>query len=501
MCVRLPRLPLEALGVSMDADRPLAVMSEEGGHPTVHLAGRLATGAGVRRGQSLNTALALAPGLEALRRRPTREQELLATLGEWAGRFSPLVSLEPPDALLLEVRGSLRLFRGLDRLHRLVSEGLVRRGHRARVVAAPTPLAALWLSHGGETLVSDAGELPRHLNPLPAGVTGWSGKTIAALDGIGVTTLGQCRRLPREGFARRFGRDCLRTLDRAYGSQPDPRAHFLAPLRFTDQLDLTEESLDEALLGMACSRLLSGLQEFLLRHQRAARRLRFRFFHLRGEATVLTLGFSAPGRDVAHWEGLLKTRLERLRLPAPVVAVGLATGRLEPLHERTAALSFTDERREVERTASLRLVESLRARLGEEAVVGLRMLPEHRPHQAWDAVDPVHGPATVCADVSPWWRLEEVPPEVAGLRYGGSLLLQRPLWMLRNPQPLGVHDGRPRHGGPLDILSGPERIETGWWDGSDTARDYYVAATGEGLRLWLYQDRRDQRWYLQGIFG
>lgn len=499
LCVRLPRLAFEALGESAASTGPLAIMEEAGGQSVVHLPNRPAAAAGIRPGQTLSAATALAPELDTLPRRPRRERVLLESLADWAGRFSPLVSPEAPDALLLEVQGSLRLFRGLDRLCRLVSDGLRQRGHRARICAAPTPLAALWLARGDGGRVEAVAELPRHLNPLELRVTGWPTAVLRGLDGIGVATLGECRRLPREGFARRFGTERLQALDRAFGSLPDPRPRYTGAPRFREQVDLGEETRDEALLMAGCSHLLASLEDFLLHHQRAARRLRFRFFHLRGEATPLTLGFSDAGCDVAHWRSLLGIRLERLRLSAPAIAVELATGRLECREDDTAALPLMAGEA-VRRADGLpRLVESLRARLGEGAVRGLRNLAEHRPQHAWGDTDPLTGGGG--AEPSPWNRLQEV---AAGGDRGarGGVLLERPLWLLTRPQRLAVHRGQPCHDGPLQLVDGPERIESGWWDGADTARDYYVAETGAGARLWVYRERRPPAgWYLQGIFG
>ncbi len=505
LCVRLPGIALDALGESAASAGPVAVVEEESGQIVVHHANRAAAAAGIRPGQTLSAALALAPGLLTLSRRPRRERILLESLAEWAGRFSPLVSLEAPDALLLEVQGSLRLFRGLDRLCRLVTEGLRQRGHRALVCVAPTPLAALWLSRDGSSRVEGVAELARHLNPLDLRVTGWPAAVLRGLAGIGVTTIGECRRLPREGFARRFGAARLQTLDRAFGRLPDPRPHYTGPPRFREQIDLGEETRDEALLAAGCSRLLASLEDFLLRHQRAARRLRFRFFHLRGWATPLTLGFSDAGCDVEHWRSLLGIRLERLRLPAPAIAVELATGRLEHREGDTTALPLIhgqDGQAGRHDGGLPRLVESLRARLGENAVRGLRSLAEHRPQQAWDEVDPLEGAAGGGgAGPSPWNRVRELSA-AADRGEGDDLLLERPLWILTQPQRLAVHEGHPCHDGPLQFMDGPERIESGWWDGADTARDYYVAETGAGARLWIYRERRRPAgWYLQGIFG
>ena len=61
--------------------------------------------------------------------------------------------------------------------------------------------------------------------------------------------------------------------------------------------------------------------------------------------------------------------------------------------------------------------------------------------------------------------------------------------------------GGPWLGGALSILRGPERIETGWWDGRDAARDYYEAEDPDGARLWVYRERRTGEWFLHGVFG
>ena len=80
----------------------------------------------------------------------------------------------------------------------------------------------------------------------------------------------------------------------------------------------------------------------------------------------------------------------------------------------------------------------------------------------------------------------------------------RPLWLLALPEPLAERDGRPRHRGELRLESGPERIESGWWEGPEVQRDYYVARTPRGARLWIYRERAGaaaRHWFLHGVFG
>ena len=60
---------------------------------------------------------------------------------------------------------------------------------------------------------------------------------------------------------------------------------------------------------------------------------------------------------------------------------------------------------------------------------------------------------------------------------------------------------RPWQQGGLEILDGPERIESGWWDDADCRRDYYLARHSAGPRLWIFRDLVSGAWYLHGLFG
>ena len=51
------------------------------------------------------------------------------------------------------------------------------------------------------------------------------------------------------------------------------------------------------------------------------------------------------------------------------------------------------------------------------------------------------------------------------------------------------------------LEQGPERIESGWWDGKGIARDYYIVRRTGGARLWVFQERRTRCWYLHGVFA
>ena len=485
LCLGLPRLPLEVRSGGKDGGKhgdergPARVIVDRSGR--VVLASARAAESGVAAGLPLNAALALCPGLAALERDEAAEQAALERLAAWAGAFTSVVSLEPPAALLLEVRGSLRLFGGLEALRARLRTALRATGHAGRDAVAPTPLAALWLARAGQVVaVTDPAALAGRIGGLRPAVTGWPASTLAALRGLGIESLADCLRLPRDGFARRLGRGPLADLDRALGRIPDPRAAFRAPPRYRGTLELAAETTDTGRLAHALDSLFSELEGFLRARQRAVSRLVIRFAHLRRPASELTLGLVSPGLEAAHFSALFAERLERFALPAPAISVALEAEPGEPFDAATAGL-FGDG---PGATAGMRLVERLRARLGREAVHGVCLLDEHRPEQAWRVAEPGAGGYRVAPD---------------------SI---RPGWLLESPRPLPCPDGRPRFDGALCLESGPERLETGWWDGGGIARDYWVARTPAGARVWIFRDLAAQagadgegRWYLHGIFG
>ena len=494
LCTYLPGLPLEALD---DDGTPIAraVFEEDHGIRKVLLANRQARAAGIVPGQSANAALALEPGLQLEQRDLKKEQRVLEGLAGWGEKFTSFVSVEAPDILLLEIGGSLRLFGGLDDLHQRIERGFAQQGFHACMTIAPTPLAATWLARARRPVwIRSEHKLTGALGSLPLACLGWSTAVTESLNGMGVSSIGDCLRLPRQGFAKRFGACRLLELDRALGRLPDPRASYRTAERFCAEYDLCEEQSDRELILNACRELLLELERFLLARQLAVQGIRLSFFHLKGAATSLTLGCVQPDRTMAHWFELLGIRFDRLVLPAPVIAIRLRSGQSQPLCVATEGLRFTKTDGEHRGSPMAHLVERLSARLGSELVHGVMTVAEHRPHYAWRPQGPLQGILPAPETVNAWYDER----------------LRRPLWMLPEPRPLAIDSNRPLYEGELTLTNGPERLETGWWDGDGISRDYFVAVNSKGVRLWIYRNRAadhsgnpngNSRWYLHGIFG
>ncbi len=477
-CIYLPALPLQALSDKNDHEAR-AVFEDEKGMRRILLADKKARAAAVVPGLAVNAALALLPTLCLKERSPQRERQVLQALAAWAFQFTSFVCIEAPNILLLEIAGSLQLFGGLTSLKRQILTGLDERGLDALVSIAPTPLASTWLAKAGRKVsILAQADLTGALSKLPIRCLGWPDSVNESLNGMGITHVGDALRLPREGFARRFGAGRLTELDRALGRLPDPRQSYRAPERFCSEYELSEEESASDLLLNVCQELLIELERFLLTRQLSVQRVLFSFFHLKAPATHLILGCVQAGRSVEHWFELLKIKFDQIELPAPVIAIQLRGGQSQLLTARTDKFTFGDvDRRQGEPIAHL--VERISARIGDESIHGVTTVAEHRPQYAWMIKDLEQ--AANCAAVS---------------------TSRRPLWLLPESRPLPVEQGVPIYQGTLKLLDRPERLETGWWDGDGIARDYYVAVNPAGIHVWVYQDRRSTSdWYLHGIFG
>lgn len=416
----------------------------------------------------------------------------LTRLATLARRLTPRVALEPPDALLLEVKGSLHLFGGVDGLRREMDAACAHCGLRGTLAFAPTPLAALTAARAGRSLVVlDPARLIGQLSPLPLEALRWPTKLLDRLACIGVRTVGQALRLPRAGFAQRFGAARLEDLDRLTGRAGDPRERFEVRLRFRRRRELSFELESRTALLGALGPLLGELERFLEARQCGVLTLECRLWHRGHPPSLGTLRLAAPLSDARRLAELLGERLDTLSLPAPVCACELRSGLPVPRVLSSDGLWQPGEQGGSPGAGSPELIERLRARLGSEAVHGLACLRDHRPEAAWRATEP------------------ESPPRVESASRGDpertsrdTRHLLRPLWLLPSPRRLTERDGLPRYRGGLRLASEPERIETGWWDGAEVARDYYTALDTHGRRLWIFRERNPpHRWFLHGVFA
>lgn len=496
-----PTLTLDIAERGTTGTEPLAVLDTGGPRPRVLQCNQVAAEQGVHTGMSLHAALALIPDLHCRQKDASLEKQALQRLAGWAFRYSPMVSLGRGPEILLEIEGSLSLFRGLDGLCEQAAEALAQLGYNPRLAVAPFPEAAALLARGGEdSQVQNPKAIAAALGHLPIGVLEPDESVVDKLRSLGVLRISDLLALPRDGLRRRFDPALIDRLERALGERPDPRQAWRRPSRFRASLELPAPVHTTEPLLFVLRRLLKELAEVLTALGKGVDRLEILLRHDHRQATPLAFGLAQPGRDADHWLGLLRTRFEGVALEQPVQSVELRAGRFSDLKGVNLAL-FEDE---VSR-GGLRLMDRLRARLGETAVRGMDLVEDHRPEKAWRAISPraaaagYEDPAEVSADDAARRAPGESPGKggcsPTGNASPAKVTSRRPLWLLLSPVPLAKEAHREWR------LRGAERIEAGWWDGDDVARDYYMAETPRGEKLWVFRDLRDRGWYLHGVFS
>jgi protein ImuB len=477
---------------------------------------------GLRPGLKRATALSLAPHLRIVERDALREREALAQVATWALQFTPSVACveslaqgappssaltlpgDSPSGIVMEIEPSLRLFGGLDALLARVREGLAHQGFSAQIGLAPTATGA-WLlgRHADGSRAGSLAELNARLAELPAWLLDAARPHWPTLESIGARTLQDLTRLPRAGLARRFGKGMLQEFDRALGREPDPRIWHEAPAEFDARVELLAQVEQADALLFVARRLLLQVAGWLQALHRATREIELRIEHDDRPATVLVLRTSEPTRDPERLTILLREQLARLTLPEPAHTLGMQCRETVPLSPPNDELFPVPASA---RESLGRLIERLQTRLGRHQVQRLLIAEDHRPEAAYriDVIDDLSPLAPVAGTGTARYPRHRTDPPSG--RSGHTHTLPRPLWLLRAPIALSERNHRPYWHSPLALLAGPERIESGWWDGRLIQRDYFIAEDEAHALYWIYRERlpdtdSGQGWFVQGRFG
>ena len=521
LAIHCPTLPLDCIlrrwpeGI----EPALAVTDLDGSRRFIAVATRAAEACGVRAGQAVATSLALLPDLILIARNPEDERKALCEAALAALRFTPIVSLRA-SGLVMEISASLKLFGGRRALKKDIAQAVRMQGLRIAIAEAPTPHGAWLLAQHAANRKQPARyeSFIAALDALPIPHLESATPYLDRFDGIGCRTLADLRRLPEKGLARRFGPALLDELARAAGDKPDPQMVFEAPSRFDARIELMARVENAEALVFAAQRLIAQLAGWLTARRAAVRSFTLVLHHDRWTRdeippTGLTIALATPGNDAARLTALVRERLSRLELVAPVLELALEAPAI--VDERESDGTLFPAREQAAETLA-RLIEKLTARLGPDAMMRIERVADHRPERAWREV----------CDEAAWLDRAAVRKASSGhgsrrakarghgprtkpiASHGTALACTvgpRPSWLLTEPKRLAVRAHRPVFDSPLDLLAGPERIESGWWDDGPVTRDYFIAENEAGCLVWVYRERLPANgkalWYLQGLFG
>jgi protein ImuB len=527
---------------------PFAIVADLGNSQQIASVNTAAQRAGVRVGQSVRDAHAVCAALVTRKQNVQAEAAFLTVLRRWAGKYSPWVSEQVPDALAIDLTGCAHLFGGEAALLEQVQLDCVDLGLTVQCGIADT-LGAAWAlaryagqpqqhhrsgdaidqearatrsraakrrnwERGGAAPVVGAvagqsvqriappGKTHSVLAPLPIAALRLGEEQTAELARLGLRRIGDLAGQPRAGLARRFGRGLVMRLDQAFGSAPEPISPARAPLHFAVRMTLPDPiGLEEDVLA-GVDRLLPRLCAGLAKKGRGARVLRLQAYRADHTMQSFDVALARASDQPERLRPLLAMKLGGLDAGFGIDMLRLEALRTEPLHARTrvghlgAAQAVSD--RLAKGTALDDLMGRLGARIGMEAITRRHPVSSHIPEKTAQVL--------AAAWSEPWSGVEGGWPEAPAPR---PLLLWAPEVVAAPavPHVLSVFRWRGRE---LESATahGPERIAPEWWldepDWRSGVRDYWRIETRQGDRLWLYFAHgaaMSAGWFCQGSFA
>ena len=497
LCVWFPKWPIQRLRIA----RPELKKSElvlfigQNQRPSILVCSANAERSGLCIGQPLAEAKALLPKAVFLPADLAADRSALCQLAIEFQCFSPLVGLEEsddPESLLCEVAGCTHLWNGEEGFLEAVRSYWRGRGYQVQLALAGTLGTAWALAHTASLRLVPPGHEERALSGLPIAALRLPPAALERLEGLGLNTIDEVVRLPRETLASRFGVILPRRLDQALGLLPETFVceRLKEPLSAFREWEVPVD--DRFAVDLVCRQLLRELLSMVERHGMGLQELEM---EIKTETAPVTIEIRLvqPTRDEGHIAQLALLQLERRTWSGGVVSVRWAALRLGML-DQAQGCWFGDDIEPKTTREFHALVERLGSRLELSGVLRVELDPDAQPEKVVRLV--------------PW--TSDRPPEPESYTLSPEHSRNRPIRLLKIPVPIDVisivPDGPPlrmvwNRQDSLVVRSwGPERIATGWWRAQDVERDYYRVEWEDGTHAWVYRDQRHGRWFLHGFF-
>ncbi len=263
---------------------------------------------GLRTNMPLADARAMHPGLAVAPADEAADRQTLESIADWCDRYTPLVGLDLPDGLILDITGCAHLFGGEAALGRDLLARLATQGFHARAAVADTVGCAWAVAHYGEAGLVAPQRMRAALMPLPTAALRLAAETVAALAEVGLKTVGDLLDLPRAPLAARFG-ILVRRIDQALGREDEPITprlplpSYVAEQRFADPIGLERDVLG------TIARLAAQLGAAMERREEGARLLQAVLFRTDNKVYRIEVGTGAPLREASRIVRLFADRL------------------------------------------------------------------------------------------------------------------------------------------------------------------------------------------------
>jgi protein ImuB len=514
----LPRLPIDrikrqlARGNAAPAKDPSIVVARQNNALQIFALDDAAARLGLEVGLPLANARAICPQLRVFDADEVSDARTLNDIAEWCDRFTPLVALDSPHGLFLDITGCAHLFGGEAAMMRLMCDVLTAQGFAVSAAVAGTSVCARTMTRHVHGRIVRDGEEADAVEPLPVSALGAEEAITRGLRRAGLKTIGDVASRARHEITARFGAGFTTLLEHALGqgdapiSPRKPLPDYIVEKRFADPVTT------EAVISATLSRLAGMLVLAMARQGKGARRLEAGFFRTDGAVRTIIVDTGQPVTRAEVIDRLFRERLDALSDPLDP-GFGFDLIRLSASRTEIVVQQQRDLDANVHDNDELAaLIDRIAARIGGRRVVVHLPQDTHIPERAVMAAPAQHHLTAATHAVWPA-RVEGEPP-------------LRPLRLFERPEQIKViaqvPDGPParfvwrRATHAVVRAEGPERVAMEWWrpQGEMLTRDYFRVEDEAGLRFWLYRDGLYDReieqeegkavqpnWFMHGLFA
>lgn len=455
-------------------------------------ANNIAQQGGVLPGMRLADAKAILPSIEVLEDKPAREEKLLKSIAEWCIRYTPLVALNLPDGLLLNITGCTHLWGNeagyvADIISRFKSKGYV-----VKAAVADTIGTAWALSRYTENYcIVEPKQQRAALCNLPPAALRLDAVTIEKLDKLGFLNIESVLKIPLKELRRRFGGDLILRILQALGDVEEYLKLIKEPEPYQERLHTPELIKTRTGIDIAVQKLLKKICERLTAEGNGVRTAILSTYRTDGKIQHLTIGTNKATYDLAHLFKLFELRLSDIKPGMGIELFVLQIPKIDKVDIKQQAI--WKGKINVDDNGIIQLLDKVAGKIGIQAIY--RYLPQENywPERA------IKNSQNIKDIKQTPWRTD----------------LKRPVNLLKYPQPIQVSAPIPdyapmlfRYKGEVHHVKrsdGPERIEREWWLDEGEHRDYYIVEDQNGYRYWIFRsghyDKATPEWYLHGHFA
>lgn len=464
---------------------PLAFTRPDHGRMLVCTQNLEAVNYGVRQDMTAADAKVIAPGLVLFEDKPGHHLKLLRHFAEWLLRYTPLVMLDPPDGLLLDVTGCTHLKGGETEFVKELVGRLKSLGYTVRPGMADTIGCAWAVAHQAETgLIVPAGGQRNALVGLSPASLRITGELPVKLNQLGFYTVGDFIHMPRSVLRRRFGNDLVLRLYQALGQEPEFLLPLAEPVPYSERYPMLEPIRTREAIEYHAYALIDTLCKRLYGEGLGLRSATLTYLRIDGKSGQLVIGTNHPSQRTEHVFKMFQQKFEQIEPALGIELFILDATKTEPAIDKQSLLWSAKPDSKSELVAEL--LDNIAARVGENNIHRYLPAEHYLPEKiAQNTTD-------LNAQAADW--LSDKP---------------RPLQLLDPPESIEAMaltpDYPPKqfiHRKQRHIISaadGPERIECEWWEQPDGYRDYFNVEDEEGRRYWIFSTA-DKHWFLHGYF-